>query len=215
MLTTLPFSGFYDSLHSSEVDNAEEQMFSDESGDANAGLNEALFNICDYQKVYEAYARDYAESFAHEFKLKSLRFDELNSPREYNFTTDRIFANISRADVRWLRANTTPLGLAREAEEQLTSRDGFSSFYNPNVATWGPLDQWDHNLVGVLLRAHVDETVNNSDGFDSYEELNLMEGARSNGYIEEWISDASPGIERLYNILEYLQKRAERPRARG
>ena len=37
-----------------------------------------------------------------------------------------------------------------------------------------------------------------------------MEGAFNNGYLDNWISDATPDIDRLYKIHDYLQKRDAR-----
>ena len=210
MLTTVPFSGFYDSLHSSEVDQAIEQMFSDDSGEPNEGLSEVLQRQCDYRQVFTRYAKSYVEAFAAEFKLTSLAFDELNSPSEYNFTTDRVFANISLDDARRIYSETSAAALAQLAHDKFTSRDGFASFYDADVSTWGALETWDHNQVGVLLQAYAKEQASGADGFDQWAEYNLMEGAYNNGYLDNWISDATPDIDRLYKIHDYLQKRDAR-----
>ena len=37
MLTTVPFSGFYESLHDSQIDDCLERMFADDRGDAEVG----------------------------------------------------------------------------------------------------------------------------------------------------------------------------------
>jgi hypothetical protein len=90
-------------------------------------------------------------------------FDDLSSPREYNFTTDRIFIKL-HPDA--LSAMTTavlvsPAGLemfGARCAANFTSRDGFMSSYDPDYTTWGTTDTWgttwDHNQVGVLFETH-------------------------------------------------------------
>ena len=210
MLTTLPFSGFYESLHSDSIDQAVERMFSDDSGTTNDGLYAALLKLCRYPQLYANYAKHYVEAFAEEFDIASLTFEELTSPKEYNFTTNRIFVQISSEDVQRFRVKAPEAALAQAAKDQFTSRDGFASFYSPDVNTWPPLEQWDHNQVGVLLQAYAKEQASGADGFDQWAEYNLMEGAFNNGYLDNWISDATPDIDRLYKIHDYLQKRDAR-----
>mgnify|MGYP001343439304 CR=1 FL=1 len=209
MLTTVPFSGFYNSLHDSEIDWTISQMFSDRAtgNETNPGLESALFRNCDFRKVHTSYAADYCENFAEEFKLPSLKFESLDSPREYNFTTDRIFANIELSDLREALRRVDKSELANLAREKFTSRSGFMSFYNPDVNTWGDLATWDHNQCGTLLEC----LANNDCGdFDQYQEYNLMDRTRSNGYFENWIESATPNIQRLYKIHDYLETRAAR-----
>lgn len=212
METTIPFSGFYESLHSGAVDDAEQQIFSDRRTGCtrNQGLEAALFNICDYSGVYTAYAEAYAENFAHEFKIPSMKFLKLRSPREHNFTTDRIFVEISREDAYRIRAETDEWRLRNLARDMFTSRDGFMSFYSPDVDSWGEVEDWDWNQLGCLMAAYADQECNDSDGFDQWGEYNLMSDDFENGALYEWIAENSPGIKRLYKIHDYLETRAER-----
>jgi len=203
METTIVFSGFYNSLHSGAIDDAEQQMFND-----NEGLGMALYHQCDYRAVHKAYAREYAVNFAAEFKIPSLVFDELSSPREYNFTTDRIFCKISEEDVIRLRAEISENNLRHKAKRMFTSYDGFSSFYDPNVDSWGEVETWDANQVGCLLAAYADQE--NGDDFDQWAEYNLMEGDFGNGEPEGWLAANTPGIDRLYKVFNYLEARAAR-----
>ena len=204
MLTTIPFCGFYDSLHDSMLDDAVESMMSDENGSPYEGLVYRVQMDCNWKPVHQKYAEEYCVNFGNEFKIDSLKFDELSSPREYNFTTDRIFATISVEDVARIASETDWDEFAELAKEKFTSRDGFSSFYNPDYKTWGPVETWDHNQVGTLIELFVGED------FDHYREYDLMESDRGNGDIENWIYDNTPNIERLYKIGEYLRTREAR-----
>ena len=212
METSIPFQGFYNSIHDSNLDYGVEQMFTDrESGsNRNGGLEAKLHWDCDWSKVHLAYATEYAECFAWEFKLPSLKMTELQSPKEYNFTTDRIFCDISEADVIFLRSNTDECGLRELAREKFTSRSGFYSYYDPDIDNWGPLLEWDLNQVGTLVEAYVNQETNSSDGFDGWAEHSLMENAFGNNFIEDIVGDATPNIERLYKIHDYLETRAAR-----
>ena len=209
MLTTVPFSGFYESLHDSQIDDCLEQMFTNDQGDAAyPGLQERLIHDCRFKQVHTEYAKDYVEAFAREFKLVTLKWESMKSPREYNFETDRLFATISRDEVRRLKREVDPVELQRVATANLTSYSGFHSWYSPDVSTWGPLDQWDHNLVGLLLQAHANEQ--RGSGFDSWAEYALMEDVNSNGDLDSWVCDATPSIDRLYKVYNYLEARALR-----
>jgi len=198
MLTTIPFAGFYNSVHDDALDRTLDQMFSDrETGcTVNAGLVYRASMACNWQAVYVAYARDYCERFGLAHGITGLVFDELSSPREYNFETDRIFAEIPDAEVSRLLQETAPADLARVATERFTSYDGFISSYSPDVAEWGPVDEWDHNQVGTLLIAHA------GDDWDE-RELYLMDDAD----LDNWIAEATPNMARLYRVHDYLQER--------
>lgn len=213
MLTTIPFCGFYESIHDSELDVTLERMFDNRDDGSNdyPELVGRVYDACDWRKVYEAYARAYCENFAAQFAIKSLRFDELNSPREYNFTTDRIFARISRADVRALWKRVDRERFTKLCEETFSSRDGFSSFYSPDWRAWGRVDGWDHNQIGALLQCIADVDAPSSESryerFDQWAEYSLMEDARCNGELDRFIEQAVPNIGRFYRVHYWLEAR--------
>lgn len=202
----IPFSGFYESIHDSELDTTLERMFSDrETGcDVNAGLQWRAYDSCDWRAVHEAYAKDYAERFACEFEIVGMSFESLQSPREYNFTTDRIFCHITDDAIRALHARVPREDLDRVAREMFTSRDGFASFYSPDVDTWGDVCDWDHNQLSALLVALVGED------WDQWKEYDLMSGAFENGNADEWIASKIKDAARLFRVHDYLNNRAER-----
>lgn len=92
------------------------------------------------------------------FDSLGAKFEEMTSPREYNFTTDRIFCELSGRTVARLFRMSREDNHARLAaciRERFTSRDGFISHYSNRLADWleKPLADWDHNELGTLLRA--------------------------------------------------------------
>lgn len=203
MLTTVPFSGFYNSFHDACLDDRLGSMFSDrETGcHPNKDLLDAAYGAVRWAHVHHQYAEDYCRAFAHEFGI-NLSFDSLVSPREYNFETDRIFATIDEDEVRRLFGEVDPDDLTAIAKERFTSCDGFISFYDPDWRAWGDVLEWDCNQVGTLLLAWLQKE---DPDFDQYAELNLME----NAHIEHWLSQGKE-MERLLRIHDYLQERAER-----
>lgn len=187
MLTTVPFSGFYNSLHDAQLNQALEQMFSATGCQVNSRLFNEAFNAVDWGFVHVSYARAYVDAFAEEFGVK-LSFESLRSPKEYNFTTDLVFAEISEDEVRRLFDEADKSLLTAITKEQFTSRPGFISFYSPDWSTWGDVLEWDHNQVGALLLALVGEE------FDQWAEFYLMSSAYDR--IEDWLSEGEK-VQRL------------------
>ena len=114
MQATIPFHGFYNSLHDAAFDSALEQE-GREVGDV------------DWRKAFHGYAAEFAKQFLREINIQG-QFDRLESPREYNFTTDRIFVDIPLPEVVRMLAEVDPETLNRVAEERHASRSGFFSF---------------------------------------------------------------------------------------
>lgn len=87
-----------------------------------------------------------------------LVFEEMTSPREYNFTTDRLFAHIPLKVLRDLfkrSAADRHKTLAKAIEDRHSSYSGFVSFYSNDLREWlkKPLRDWDENELGTLLYA--------------------------------------------------------------
>ena len=207
MLTTIPFSGFCYSLHDDALDSALESIFPDDNGAERPELVCKAHAAADWCMVQNNYAAEYAAAFAAEFNL-TLQFESMQSPREYNFSTDIIYCTISDEDAAWLFDTCDKALLAKIARETFTSRDGFISFYEPDFTDWGDILTWDHNQLGVLMRAHVAEQ--NPD-FDQWAEFELMESAQCNGRLDNWIFESNPeALNRLSRINAYLNKREGR-----
>lgn len=203
-LAVIPFSGFYNTWHDQMLEDEFSQMFSDDQGTVNDKLYELALDACNWRKVHEAYARDYAETFGQMCELPSLKFDELNSPREYNFLTDRIFVTLTQKDINgaWKRIDKELF--SRICKEMFTSRSGFSSFYDPDYKSWGPIRDWDPNQLGALMHALADH--------HGWDQLEAMESTRDNGYFDNWIYEAisEPVRSRVFKIHNYLREREER-----
>lgn len=89
-----------------------------------------------------------------------MTFESMDSPREYNFSTDRIYGEIPLKVMREIFRRSKAEGhatLAGIIARRFTSRSGFMSFYPSDLAEWlakaGPLAEWDHNELGTLFLA--------------------------------------------------------------
>jgi hypothetical protein len=204
----IPFSGFYYSLWSQSVYDELQQVVDYAKEDADylartlaplagvpAGdipwdeLREALDDCATYRRAYEHLAEAYAEEFASWLadtlgrSAVAFEWEEMVSPRYYNFETDRLFARFSLTDLQTvydrLRADAPEL-LDDTIRARHTSYDGFHSFYSNAADEWHekPLDEWDHNELGTLVRAW-----GRYQGVTSYDEL--LYDYRCGGLYEE------------------------------
>lgn len=206
MITTIPFSGFYESLHNSAMDDALKQEFSDDYGIENTELSYRAWDSMQWGNVRNEYAKEYAANFGHEFGIKNLSFESMQSPREYNFSTDRIFCNIDYAELCGIVKTFNLNAFAAFVRERFTSRDGFSSFYAADLAEWGKIESWDHNQVGTALEFYA---IQESGGeYDHWQEYAIMETSISNGFLSELLWQNCPDMTRLYRVFEYLAKRS-------
>jgi hypothetical protein len=187
------------------LDYAMESMFSNDQGDPNPGLTDRVRCTCRWHVVHLAYAKEFAESYCEEVGIRDTRFESMDSPKFYNFETDRLFIDLPLEEVQRLRRETSTASLDHVAAERHTSRSGFTSFYSPDWRAWDDVTGWDHNQLQTLVEAYVRDTQG------EVEEAQLMDGARGNGQLGEWISDNTPGIERLCRIHDYLRTREARP----
>jgi hypothetical protein len=205
---SIPFTGFYESIHTDNIDRTEETMFSDGHGDFDSTAAHEFYIACDYRKVFHRYAQAYAEDFATYIEMPSLKFIELDSPREYNFRTDKIICEISEVDVLKMFDNTPREALVTCATERHTSRSGFDSFYDPDISTWGDPLEWDHVQLTTLMQAYVEGTHSWARYDQNYSEMNIIEDWSGDGIIENWLCDAVDAAE-LRGIFDRMYERRD------
>jgi hypothetical protein len=151
------FPGFYESELSSEIDRHIEQLF-DYDASYCPEIPDDFWQEVDYKKTHENVAKLWLEQYLwwlenkHDLKI-SMRWSEMISPREYNFTTDRIFAFVHLNDMAKAFRVAGTEAVKEAAKARFTSYDGFASFYNPNIRSWGKLSTWDANQLGTILAA--------------------------------------------------------------
>lgn len=150
-------------------------------------LASILFDVTSYQTAYEKIAREYVAAFdfvagedlgftvadtrqRYNWETKEsepesyrrdsihMKFESMDSPREYNFATDRVYGTVPLAIIYLLFRKSRANGHAAfraTIEERFTSYDGFRSHYSNHLADWleKPLRDYDHNELGTLLIA--------------------------------------------------------------
>jgi hypothetical protein len=209
-LAVLPHCGFYNSQHNYLLDQTLEQMFSDAATGCNVydDLHYRAIDAMNWRKCFIDYVKDYTENFALWLGLE-MEFEGFESPREYNFVSDRTFINITEASLLKAYAEVDKGVLIDVAKHRHTSYDGFYSFYNPDVSVWGPVTEWDLNQIGTLLQALAEDTVGGE--FDGWQQYELMEQSMCNGVLDEIICrNGGTKLERLLKIRDYLEDRKER-----
>jgi hypothetical protein len=191
MEVRIPFAGFYESDYSEAIDAAVEReadRFKEEHSDISVEeLLELINRHCDFNSVFRKVAEDYVNEFEKYLTSDAvgvsimLKFNDLVSPREYNFQTDALYASVSIEDVRAVRKYVGEKALAKQAKKMFTSRSGFVSFYSPNVKEWGDIEKWDHNQLYCLFLSCVDQ-----EDMD----ITILESMMDSGMIDKAVSEA-------------------------
>ena len=135
---SLNFGGFYYSQHSEHIEHQAE-------------IFEIDYDNIDYKKTNINYCKAYINKLSEELEI-DLSFISLDSPREYNFTTDKIFTSISNADFKALLSTYDTRELFNYIEEHSKSRDGFTSFYSGYKAVKEETDIFLQYLFNYILQ---------------------------------------------------------------
>ncbi len=149
------FPGFYESELSAKLDFDQE----DYAEEYDIPVEDVVAQ-CDYPATYRDMAEQWARYFFEEFAYHTgitidYEFVVVDSPKFYNFTTDRVFVSVPLSEL--LRVlEYVGNDLDTSARELFTSRDGFISSYAPDWRQWGAPETWDHNQWLAVLRAAVD-----------------------------------------------------------
>ncbi len=134
METFIDFGGFYHSIHSEAIDSAAEMLCEDDNGN----LDTKALDKFDFPAAYKAYAKKYAERLNewlnYELEVNTqLYFIRLDSPRFYNYTTDKIEVKLTKKDAKKITKAILSGEYKEEFTEYLrertTSCSGFISFY--------------------------------------------------------------------------------------
>jgi hypothetical protein len=160
------FGGFYNSIHDELIDSMLDSYYQDEEGNI---LDYYSLDI-PYKTIFDKYSKFYINSFSgwlfDNFDLCiNLRFSHLNSPREYNFNTDKIIAFISKSDeFKLLKHFRNDAGFLEYLKKATRSYDGYISFYDYESAL--------KNQDGVLsdyLTQYLCNEFNQSDYLSCYD----------------------------------------------
>jgi hypothetical protein len=172
LITTIPFTGFYESVHSAIIDSEMESMFYE----APVALEYFQDNWSLSLEVRDMYCRDYLAAFGQATGL-TLAYAPVQSPREYNFSTDRLLAFISAYDAQGLLHELGRDTLAGYVYTQMRTRGDLIPHYSTDLDAWGALATWDYNQVGMLVAAWCDNV------HGAIDEIELMEWVVHNGWV--------------------------------
>lgn len=125
MKIQIEFGGFYGNHEEYIEDRLDYYPYNNDCGEL---LLRNHLNI-DWQKTFKSYA----ENWLHRFNMfchLSLEFVGIDSPKYYNYRTDRIVAKIDDEDIESLMVFVDYVEFYEYANPRLTSCSGFISFYN-------------------------------------------------------------------------------------
>lgn len=200
-LVQIPFQGFYESAFSAMIDDAMEQYWQyNDSGD-HAEPDEVYFNT-NYRRIQNKMVKSYVESFNTQYEdltgvTLGAEFESMESPREYNFSTDRIFVwlpDLTIAALFTASEANNHVELAKHIKDNCTSYSGFHSWYSNDFGDWlaKPVNTWDHNEYKILLEAVLNIGNSQRDIDHAFDPWDLFEFERGNGIFDQWIYEAMP-----------------------
>ena len=164
--STIPFDGFYESFISADIEYQMGQQIEWDCDiyDLNESEEEILYNnylsvntSYFYNQIAEDYTNLYIDALNERLKGFSLKanYKCFQSPREYNFKTDRIFIEIEENHavdfIKYLVKNYKK-ELEKKIQDMFTSRSGFISFYKNSIDLWTKdFKEWDCNMIGTCF----------------------------------------------------------------
>ena len=164
--STIPFDGFYESFISGDIDHQIGQQIESDCDiyDLNESEEEILYNnylsvntSYFYDQIAEDYTNFYIDALNERlegFTLKAT-YKCFESPREYNFETDRIFIEIEENHaVDFIKhiVQNYKKELENRIEDRFRSRSGFISFYKNSIDLWTKdFKKWDCNMIGTCF----------------------------------------------------------------
>ena len=171
------FSGTYNTIWEPEYptdDNGCEQ-----EGDINF---EAYLNILSTELIQEI-------STLLPFEFNDLTLESVTSPKAYNFSSDRIFCNLTNYhnNINLLRgyAEYYKSQFQEYLNKHFTSYDGFSSYYDNDYSSWieKSSDSLDHIEIGTYLSFYL---TNESESYTSGD-INYYIYCSISSSLSEWI----------------------------
>ena len=165
--STIPFDGFYESFISDDIDHQIGQQIEWDSDiyDLNEDEQQILWDnylsvntsYYFYNQLAEDYTNFYIDALNERLKGFTLKatYKSFNSPREYNFETDRIFIEIEEnhaVDFIEHIVKNYKKELEKRIEDRFRSRSGFISFYKNSIDLWtNNFNEWDCNMIGTCF----------------------------------------------------------------
>ena len=206
LLVEVPFSGFYNSIHEDKLSDLLSEELRDDRGEiADERILNSMHDAMNWEVARDQYAASWVTHLGMELAIDGMEFDRVESPREYNFATDRIFAYIPVEQIRRMQEEIDNAGFAYVVEKRLKVTDGFIPNYSNNLADW-PADvtDWDHNQLGLLFGYW------SIAGGDTIEDLEMgfVDDGSEWGLFLDAMVDHSPGLQELLDQAYTARNRA-------
>jgi hypothetical protein len=128
--TKLCFGGFYDSIHSNIIEDYIDGLKDDEETEDFDRYSQNDSKI--YDELKENYISEYMELFNTNLGTE-LKFIKLESPKSYNYTTDKMIVSYSKSDLKkmfeYLRDNDAKDDLHFELKRVTTPYSGYMPYF--------------------------------------------------------------------------------------
>jgi hypothetical protein len=206
----IPFPGFYESRLDATIDQALEQDHEDyENGEVpyveywEIPYYNAPWAYIPMKELMRKMGVLYLECLSEllEFPVK---FELIDSPREYNYGTDRLFAHIAQSDLIKMHEiiiTDHHVKWCEYVKKSCSHRSGFVSHYSDNAEEWGQdLEKWDHNQWYHVLKFYTANVL----------EVDMIEECTT--YVEDQQSRTGYITDTCY---EYYKTNSETSIARG
>ena len=181
MRVFVSFPGFYESTLSDGIDMAIEYEAEYREGD-----DEPTWYGSDFAVDFDAIAGAYLDEYAWELKNRydvaiNLKFIAVHSPREYNFDTDHLEAELPDSDflklIDAVKAAGLWSGFAQYVKDVLAPRSGFIPFYSNDLSKWGGPLTWELPQTEVFFDFILNYSEIELDGAIFTENVGLKEAA--------------------------------------
>lgn len=130
------FPGFYNTVFQYDREDEDIEYYNEEHG-TNLDYDSFEWNYSEYEnRVSKAFVNR-LESELKQFLPIKIAFEQIHSPREYNFANDSINVEISLSLDKLIKLIKDRKEQAGEYfTEKYTSRSGFISFHSNNIEDW-------------------------------------------------------------------------------
>ena len=166
------FTGFYESWWDMFIEN----YIDCQDGEI---CEDLFYDHFDNNKYMKVISSDYVDYFITKVKEEcrvdissKVKFLNIDSPREYNFSTDEIIINVDidfLENVKTLSAKIDDFNdiLISLVNERCSHRSGFISFYDNDLSAWYDQEKsWDHNQNSILFEAFLMFMIDRNGGDD-------------------------------------------------
>jgi hypothetical protein len=155
----LPFTGYYETINNDALSQIAEMELGVDENEGMTDEQEKEYDNIDWSVMRREYAEEYTKVMADELGI-NIVYGDMESPREYNFETDKIFAHISILTLKEMYEEVKDTKEFKELVlSKFTNRDGFKSNYSNNIEDWGNIVTWDHNQLYTVVSTYLESNV--------------------------------------------------------